>query len=88
MGTKSDDFHGVFACSACHKAFDEHDWDAREIDGYMLDALQRTIRHWIVNGDLIIAGLKDDPKPKKSSKTLPPRRAFYRRATIVNKGKA
>lgn len=78
MGNKGDDFYAVFACSACHAAMDQHDVDPREIDCYMLHALQKTIRHWIINGDLVLAGVKEEKAKPKSSKQLPPRRPLFR----------
>ena len=72
MGTKSDDWHAVFACRACHDALDQHDYDPREIDRDVLHALQRTQKVWRDMGLIIIAG--DNEKPRKpSSKTLPRR---------------
>jgi Protein of unknown function (DUF1364) len=79
MGTKSDDFHAVFACNACHAALDQHDYDAREIEGYVLNAIRRTQKFWFENGYLIIAGDKGDKPKPRSTKELPPRRPIYRR---------
>jgi hypothetical protein len=72
MGTKSDDWHGVFACSACHAALDQHDYDPRDIDRNMLVALQRTQKIWFETGLLTIGG--KPPAPTK--KTLPHRKLY------------
>jgi hypothetical protein len=76
MGTKSDDFHAVFACSACHAALDLHDYDAREISDYVLNAIRRTQKYWFDNGDLTIAGTKEAKAKPTSGKSLPPRKLF------------
>jgi hypothetical protein len=76
MGTKSDDFYGVFACSACHAALDNHP-TGLTIAVYMLAALQRTQKYWFEHGDLMIAGVKL-VNAKPTTKSLPPRKLFDR----------
>ena len=72
MGNKGDDFHAVFACSNCHRRLDLERVDHE----YVVRALQKTIRHWVINGDLILAGVKEEKPKAKTSKTLPPRKLF------------
>ena len=71
MGTKSDDWHAVFACSACHDALDQHNYDPRDIDRDMLLALQRTQRKWFDMG--LMAFPEFTPRPKSASKIMPRR---------------
>lgn len=75
-GTKGDDWHGVFACSACHEKLDRTRW---RVDGWMvLEGLQRTQKYWFENGDLIIAGAKET-KAKPTTKSLPVKNLFGRK---------
>lgn len=73
VATKSDDFNAVFACSECHLALDQHkiDREAWELF-YSLRALQRTLKIWVEMGLISVAGV-NDRKPKRSTKSLPPR---------------
>jgi len=71
MGTKSDDWHAVFACSACHEHMDNNPMHPN-VERYQLRALQRTQKAWFDEGLLTIAGEKE-PKPKRSGKSLPPK---------------
>ena len=76
MGNKSDDWHAVFACSACHEALDQKVW---AVDWYILRGLQRTQRFWFEHG-LLTVGTGDKPTdPKLTSKSLPPRKLFGRK---------
>ena len=75
MATKSDDFHAVFACSACHTALDQHAYDGRTICDYVLTALQRTQKFWFDNGFLAIKADKV-MHIKRTSKSLPPKPLF------------
>jgi Protein of unknown function (DUF1364) len=77
MGTKSDDFHAVFACSNCHTHMDMQRQHPT-LPSYQLSALQRTQKFWFDNGLLTIAadkGMKIKRAPS-TSKTLPPRKLF------------
>jgi len=53
-GIKPPDVCGVFACHACHDAIDRRSNISSitplEIDGYILDAQQRTLAHWYREG--------------------------------------
>jgi len=75
VATKGDDWHAVFACSACHAALDESRYLSATA-GYALRALQRTQAIWVAEGLLVVAGDRE-PKPRSStSKNLPPKRLF------------
>lgn len=74
VGNKGDDFFAVFACSSCHAALDERRL-MKEAPGYCLRALQRTQAYWVQQGLLVIAGDRD-PRPRPTSKSLPPRRLY------------
>jgi len=77
VGTKSDDFHAVFACSKCHDHMDRH-LPHPNMAGYQLRALQRTQKHWFERGLLKIVADKDEPvKPRVSTKVTPPPRRLY-----------
>ena len=70
-GNKGDDWHAVFACSACHAEMDNNQGHPR-MATFQLRALQRTQKVWFLDGLLAIAGEKE-PKPKHSGKSLPPK---------------
>jgi hypothetical protein len=74
MGNKGDDFHAVFACSACHAYLDQHERVYME-ESYLLRALQRTQKFWFDNGLLTIAADKV-LHIKRTSKSLPPKKLF------------
>lgn len=74
VGNKGDDFHAVFACSACHAALDEGKMLVVTAS-YCLRALQRTQAIWVANGLLVIAGDRD-PKPRQTKKTIPPKSLY------------
>ena len=71
LATKSDDWHAVFACSACHEHMD-HNQRHANMATYQLRALRLTQKTWFDEGLLTIAGDKE-PKPKHSGKSLPPK---------------
>ena len=60
MGTKSDDWHAVFACSACHAGLDQR--TAENIYWFALNALWRTQRIWFEMGLLTVPETKAKPK--------------------------
>jgi Protein of unknown function (DUF1364) len=75
MANKGDDYHAVFACSACHEAMDNH----RLIDGgdeYMLRALQRTQKFWFDEGLIVVEARAKLPPRQPSKKSLPVRRLY------------
>lgn len=68
MGNKGDDWHAVFACSACHDALDNRRLGDSEAS-YVLAAIQQTQRIWYDNGEMKF----NEPrqiKAKTSSKIL------------------
>lgn len=69
-GTKSDDWHAAFACSACHEALDQHLLSEANELAFCFRALQRTQKVWRDMGLITIAG---DNEKKPSKKTLPPK---------------
>ena len=73
MGNKGDDFHAVFACSACHDALDNKRLGT--VTSYCLVALQRTQKYWFDNGLLTVAADKV-LHVKRTSKSLPPKPLF------------
>jgi hypothetical protein len=77
MGTKSNDWHAVFACSRCHEALDQH--QSKYLD--VIRAIEETQRFWVDNGMIIIAG--DTKKPRKpSSKTVQGKSIYYTPDTL------
>lgn len=54
IGTKTDDFSAVFACSACHAWLDQYLGDEEERLFYTRRALVRTWRVWIDEGKVKI----------------------------------
>lgn len=74
VANKSDDWHAVFACSACHAALDEGKLLAATAS-YCLRALQITQAYWVANGLLVIAGDRE-PKPRPTSKSMPPKSLY------------
>lgn len=60
MGNKGDDWHAVFACSACHEALDTHLIEAGK---YLLTSLQRTQRVWFEMGLLNVPVTEKRAKP-------------------------
>lgn len=69
--TKSHDFHGCFACYACHDTLDQHRLERWEECFYWLRGIQRTQAYWYEKGLMVIP--VDTPRPKQSSKILPRR---------------
>ena len=63
MGNKSDDWHAVFACSACHDAMDRHSPVETNWTAVRLRALQETQRIWFEMGLLKIPETVARPKP-------------------------
>jgi hypothetical protein len=76
IGVKSDDFHAVFACHACHVHMDQH-LPHPNMAGYQLRALQRTQKWWFDNGLFRIVADKDEPVARKTSKITPPPRKMF-----------
>ena len=74
LGKKANDWSGAFGCSACHEAIDQHKLSAFQKLWYSHRALQRTITIWRDMGLLLVAG--DNPKPRKPSSKIMPRRAL------------
>jgi len=73
--SKGDDWHAVFACSACHDAIDGRlraSFERRNGDvlAAMLDALRETQRIWFEMGLLRFAGDERAPARKASSKIV------------------
>ncbi|TPW26843.1 DUF1364 domain-containing protein [Pararhizobium mangrovi] len=80
MGTKSNDWHACFACSACHEAIDRHQIPEKDAGRYMLDALERTQRYWQQTGMMIVAGVSvDRPKTRPKRKANMPSRKIVSR---------
>lgn len=73
VGNKSDDFHAVFACNFCHEALDQHEIPEHLREWYMLRALRETLKIWIEEGYLTIAGDKERKPRPPSTKSLPPK---------------
>jgi hypothetical protein len=73
--TKSDDWHAVFACSACHVYMDGH--APLNMTAFQLRAVQRTQKIWFDSGLLKIADDKDEPVKRKTTKITPPPRKMY-----------
>ena len=76
-GNKGDDWHSVFACSACHDALDQRRLSTVDLV-QTIHALRITQKYWFDNGDLIIAGAKET-KAKPTSKSLPVKNLFGRK---------
>lgn len=74
-GTKSDDWHAAFACSACHACYDQHKMSGFEELWHGHIALQRTYKIWWAMGLITIAG--DTEKPRKPSAKIVPGRPIY-----------
>lgn len=68
MGNKGDDWHAVFACSACHDAMDRHSPVEMNWPAMRLRALRETQRIWFEMGLLKIS--VDTHREKPSSKIL------------------
>ena len=76
MGSKSDDFHAVFGCAACHQALDQHLMSRGDTLWFSIRALQRTLRIWVEKGLVVVSGIDPD-KPKtrpKKKANLPSRK--------------
>lgn len=73
MGNKGNDWHAVFACSACHEALDQHNLRSFETR-YCLQALEETQRIWVDMGLLSVP--VTEPKPRKPSSKILPRRSM------------
>ncbi len=75
MGNKGDDWHAVFACSACHEMLDQNrtsfNWEF-----YVLSALRQTQRIWFEMG--LMTFPVSEPKWKPPSKTVPRPEHFRR----------
>lgn len=74
--TKSDDFHAAFGCLKCHETIDNHRLSAEDCLYYSMRALQRTLHIWVKSG--LVKVPEDKPRPKPSSKILPPVPMFER----------
>jgi hypothetical protein len=74
MGTKSDDWHAVYACSSCHQALDER----RAADSYWhaLNALWETQRIWYEEG---LMSFPEKETKRKQSLKIVPRPEHFRR---------
>ena len=66
MATKSDDWHAVFACSACHDAMDRRSPVETNWTAVRLRALQETQRIWFDMGLLKVpeTASRSKPSPK------------------------
>jgi hypothetical protein len=60
MGTKSDDWHAVFACHDCHAELDNRRYMINWRD--VLNALQETQKYWFDNGYLHV---NDKPRGRQ-----------------------
>jgi hypothetical protein len=74
--TKSDDFFGVYACSECHFALDNHLLPDEAKLFFSLRALQRTQKIQRDRGLIVIAG--DNEKPRKQSSKIVRPISLYR----------
>lgn len=72
MGTKSDDWHAVFACSSCHDALDLR--KAEDTYWFALNALWQTQRIWF---DMGLLKVPVTEKRKKQSKKIMTRRPLW-----------
>lgn len=75
MATKSDDWHAVFACSACHSAMDMRDPIEKNWSAVRLRALQETQRAWF---DMGLLQFPVTEKRKQTSSKILPRRDLRR----------
>lgn len=69
MGTKGDDWHACFACSACHEHMDLNQ-KHKNMAGYQLRALQQTQRQWFEEG-LLVLSRSSRRVQRRLSKSLP-----------------
>ena len=81
VGNKSDDFHAVFGCSACHDAIDQHKLTPEAELFYCHRALQRTLRIWVQKGLIVVSGIDPD-KPK----TRPKKKANFPKRKLQSRG--
>ncbi len=84
IGQKASDSSGVFACSDCHRAIDEHLSGHGEnpmTHWHIIRAMQETLEILITDG---IIGFPHDPEPKPTKPK--PRKAKAYRAPIKSRG--
>lgn len=84
-GTKSDDWHAVFACSACHDAMDRHSHVETNWRAAQLRALQETQQFWFENGYLVVPGVLNTRA--KPSKKIVQRTSLYVRGELLRPGR-